>query len=531
MAGPSLEVRPPFNSVAEFMTWLKSTLAVRHSWEPSPTSTPADGERSSPTTRAAGGAAPFKASSAKKDSSSRKDLPPIFSTRVKNNVTFSERQRLKKKGLPVSEKNASSRFESPALSSDSFTDRQKLRKRGTSLCDAVSSEELFDSVDHLFPGAIPEIDSTESMMANVDTLYSQGKGLVPSGFFDRSGKRILEQSAEQALKESNSESEKSFETFGSSDDYDSQVESGSQSAAGRSRFRVRIKLGSNGRRLLSGAIAGAFSRTAVAPLETVRTHMMVGRHGKSFKGVWDWIMENEGWTGLFRGNTINVIRVAPSKAVELFVYDKVKIALTPKEGEKSRLKIPVASIAGSAAGITSTVLMYPLELVKTRLTIQPKEYRSISNAFLRIVKEEGFGELYRGLGPSVVGVIPYAGTNYFAYDYLRTLYKKLCQTEHIGNLQTLLIGSAAGAIASSATFPLEVARKRMQVGAIQGRLVYSSTLDCLASVFREEGLTGLYRGLGPSCLKLVPAAGLSFMCYEALKTVLLEEEAKPKHKQ
>jgi hypothetical protein len=64
----------------------------------------------------------------------------------------------------------------------------------------------------------------------------------------------------------------------------------------------------------------------------------------------------------------------------------------------------------------------------------------------------------------------------------------------------------------------------VQVGALKGRVVYKGTLDALRGIAKEQGLKGLYRGLGPSCLKLMPAAGLSFMCYETLKHTLLEEE-------
>lgn len=56
----------------------------------------------------------------------------------------------------------------------------------------------------------------------------------------------------------------------------------------------------------------------VAPLETIRTHLMVGTTDqRSLVGVFNWILETEGWTGLFRGNGINVLRVAPSKAIEV----------------------------------------------------------------------------------------------------------------------------------------------------------------------------------------------------------------------
>jgi hypothetical protein len=64
----------------------------------------------------------------------------------------------------------------------------------------------------------------------------------------------------------------------------------------------------------------------------------------------------------------------------------------------------------------------------------------------------------------------------------------------------------------------------VQVGALKGRVLYKGTLDALRGITKERGLKGLYRGLGPSCLKLMPATSLSFMCYEALKHTLLEEE-------
>lgn len=139
------------------------------------------------------------------------------------------------------------------------------------------------------------------------------------------------------------------------------------------------------------------------------------------------------------------------------------------------------------------------------------------------MREEGPAELYRGLTSSLIGVVPYAATNYFAYDTLRKAYKKAFKKEEIGNIVTLVIGSAAGAISSSATFPLEVARKHMQAGALNGRQ-YQNMLHALASILEKEGLPGLYKGLGPSCIKLVPAAGISFMCYEACKKILIEKE-------
>ncbi|CAN6340789.1 unnamed protein product [Urochloa humidicola] len=289
--------------------------------------------------------------------------------------------------------------------------------------------------------------------------------------------------------------------------------------------KLKIKVGNHHlKRLISGAIAGAVSRTTVAPLETIRTHLMVGSNGNSTTEVFQSIMKDEGWTGLFRGNFVNVIRVAPSKAIELFAFDTANKFLTPKSGEERKIPFPPSLVAGAFAGVISTLCMYPLELIKTRLTIQRGVYDNFLDAFVKIVREEGPTELYRGLTPSLIGVVPYAATNYFAYDTLKKVYKKVFKTNEIGNVPTLFIGSAAGAISSTATFPLEVARKHMQVGAVGGRKVYKNMLHALLSILEDEGVGGLYRGLGPSCMKLVPAAGISFMCYEACKKILIEEE-------
>lgn len=151
-------------------------------------------------------------------------------------------------------------------------------------------------------------------------------------------------------------------------------------------------------------------------------------------------------------------------------------------------------------------------------------YNGLLDAFVKILQEGGPGELYRGLAPTLIGVIPYAATNYCAYDSLRKAYRKVFKHKKIGNVETLVIGSLAGAISSTATFPLEVARKHMQVGALSGRPVYKNVIHALATILEREGIGGLYKGLGPSCVKLIPAAGISFMCYEACKKILVEKE-------
>ncbi|KAG4959804.1 hypothetical protein JHK87_036437 [Glycine soja] len=86
------------------------------------------------------------------------------------------------------------------------------------------------------------------------------------------------------------------------------------------------------------------SRTSVAPLETIRTHLMVGSCGHSTIQVFQSIMENGGWKGWFRGNSMNIIGVAQARPLrwnmQLFAYDTVKKQLSPKPGEQPKIPIP-----------------------------------------------------------------------------------------------------------------------------------------------------------------------------------------------
>ena len=79
---------------------------------------------------------------------------------------------------------------------------------------------------------------------------------------------------------------------------------------------------------------------------------------------------------------------------------------------------------------------------------------------------------------------------------------------------------SSGFTASTISFPLEVARKRLMVGAIEGKLP-SNMVAALSEVVKEEGLKGLYRGWSASCLKVIPNSGITWMFYEAWKEALL----------
>lgn len=83
-----------------------------------------------------------------------------------------------------------------------------------------------------------------------------------------------------------------------------------------------------------------------------------------------------------------------------------------------------------------------------------------------------------------------------------------------------MLHTLPGFTASTISFPLEVARKRLMVGALEGKCP-PHMAAALSEVIREGGLRGLYRGWGASCLKVMPSSGITWMFYEAWKDILV----------
>jgi hypothetical protein len=245
--------------------------------------------------------------------------PPVLRIlRSTHKTAFSQRQRLRKAGELV-EPQLNSFDLSPPMSHSAkpnvtFSKRQRLRKRGLlNKSFSSSEEEVFDSLEQLFPGARADYpSSSQSIIAGIaDDELHRRRNTVAEFLADYDDTRNGESGWDKD-QEADAES-----TPGEEEEEEEETQGRRRTNTRTRALRFKLKLGRSGRRLLSGAIAGAFSRTAVAPLETIRTHLMVGSHGHSVSQVFHWIMSNEGWPGLFRGNAINVIRVAPSKAIEV----------------------------------------------------------------------------------------------------------------------------------------------------------------------------------------------------------------------
>ncbi|XP_026940590.1 mitochondrial coenzyme A transporter SLC25A42 isoform X2 [Sagmatias obliquidens] len=277
--------------------------------------------------------------------------------------------------------------------------------------------------------------------------------------------------------------------------------------------------------LLSGALAGALAKTAVAPLDRTKIIFQVSSKRFSAKEAFRvlyFTYLNEGFLSLWRGNSATMVRVVPYAAIQFSAHEEYKRLLGSYYGFRGEALPPWPRLlAGALAGTTAASLTYPLDLVRARMAVTPKEmYSNIFHVFIRISREEGLKTLYHGFIPTVLGVIPYAGLSFFTYETLKSLHR-----EYSGRLQPypferMIFGACAGLIGQSASYPLDVVRRRMQTAGVTGHQ-RTSIARTMHTIMREEGVVrGLYKGLSMNWLKGPIAVGISFTTFDLMQILL-----------
>jgi solute carrier family 25 protein 33/36 len=266
---------------------------------------------------------------------------------------------------------------------------------------------------------------------------------------------------------------------------------------------------------LAGGVAGAVAAAITCPLEVVKTHLQsraaVGS-GLSPLGVAKAILEKEGPKGLYRGMGPTIIGIVPTRSTYFWAYAATKGALQPFVGDG-----PITHIASAvAAGGLSNTVTCPLWMVKTRMQLTGGK---LMETVQSIVREDGVRGLYRGLAASYWGLTE-SCMQFLIYEKMKSSLLRRHEEagrNHLTSVEYLVSAGLSKAVASIATYPHEVVRTRMREA---GSARYRSMFQSISLIAKEEGTKGLYGGLGPHLMRVVPNTAIMFMSYELLMKTL-----------
>ncbi|KAF8945053.1 mitochondrial aspartate-glutamate transporter agc1 [Haplosporangium gracile] len=190
------------------------------------------------------------------------------------------------------------------------------------------------------------------------------------------------------------------------------------------------------------------------------------------------------------------------------------------------LKGSYGFLLGSISGAVGATVVYPIDLVKTRMQNQRSKvvgellYKNSIDCFKKVVKNEGALGLYRGLGPQLVGVAPEKAIKLTMNDLVR---RNL--TDKNGNISftaELIAGGVAGGSQVVFTNPLEIVKIRLQVAGEAAKSLDAPRPGAIAIV-RNLGIIGLYKGASACLLRDIPFSAIYFPVYAHLKKDVFKE--------
>ena len=183
------------------------------------------------------------------------------------------------------------------------------------------------------------------------------------------------------------------------------------------------------RNLLAGGVAGMVAKSVVAPIDRIKILYQVSSaefHVWKIPTVMRNIVHNEGFQALWKGNMATMIRVFPYSGVQFMTFDRCKLFFLHEHerghyvsfvSDHSKWGLtPVESlIAGMVAGTVSVVVTYPLDLTRAQLAVLRRHNHDglPTKGFWAVLtdnyKHRGFTGLFRGITPTLMGILPYSG--------------------------------------------------------------------------------------------------------------------------
>ncbi|CAI0454516.1 unnamed protein product [Linum tenue] len=282
--------------------------------------------------------------------------------------------------------------------------------------------------------------------------------------------------------------------------------------------------------------AGIFTGVTVAlyPMSVIKTRLQVATKDTVEKNAFSVIrglLKSDGIPGLYRGFGTVITGAIPARIIFLTALETTKVAAFKMIEPLNLSEAPQAAVANGIAGMTSSLfsqsVFVPIDVVSQKLMVQGysghERYKGGIDVVRKIVRSDGIRGLYRGFGLSVMTYSPSSAVWWASYgSSQRIIWRFLgygTDAEPAAPSDSKIVavqasgGIIAGATASCITTPLDTIKTRLQV---MGHERKSTARQVVKTLVKDDGWTGLYKGLGPRFVSMSAWGTSMILAYEYL---------------
>ena len=225
------------------------------------------------------------------------------------------------------------------------------------------------------------------------------------------------------------------------------------------------------------------------------------------------LLKAGGGRALYAGIWGNLVGVAPASAIFMAVYEPVKQTVTAAVSPEKSFLGPLT--AGVAAGLASSIIRVPTEVIKTRM--QTGEFKHAMTALRSILAKEGAKGIFAGYGSFLLRDLPFDAIEFVAYEQMKKNYKVMAlnNSRDLNPGEVSIVGATAGAFTGLVTTPLDVLKTRLMIQGSSGQ--YKNVFDCASQILKQEGVGALLRGWQPRVIWIGVGGSVFFTVLEASK--------------
>ncbi|CAD6592559.1 MAG: hypothetical protein ASARMPREDX12_006185 [Alectoria sarmentosa] len=302
--------------------------------------------------------------------------------------------------------------------------------------------------------------------------------------------------------------------------------------------------GDNIAHALAGAGGGLLSMTLTYPLITLSTRAQIEskRAQSSTYDAVRRIVQREGVTGLYSGLDSALFGIGVTNFIYYYWYEWTRAFFERAAIRSSRASKKLTTIesmvAGAIAGSATVLITNPIWVVNTRMTARqsdcsssdlptsfaapdkPARKPSSFTTLIKLFKFEGPTALFAGVLPALVLVI----NPILQYTIFEQLKDKLEKRKRVTPRHAFFLGAIGKLLATSITYPYITVKSRMHVASRQGPR--DGMMQSLKRVVREEGWSGLYKGIVPKVTQSVITAAFLFAFKDALYEMSVQARRK-----
>ncbi|GFG28116.1 hypothetical protein Cfor_05166 [Coptotermes formosanus] len=203
---------------------------------------------------------------------------------------------------------------------------------------------------------------------------------------------------------------------------------------------------------------------------------------------------------------------------EFGAFEQLKKVAVDDKGNLSPVN---RMLCGLGAGVCEAIFaVTPMETIKVKFINDRRSPNPRFRGFLHgcsiIVKDEGFGGLYKGLTATILKQGSNQAIRFFVMETCKDMYRGGDPKKPIPTLVTGVFGAFAGACSVFGNTPIDVVKTRMQ--GLEAKK-YKNTLDCAVKVFKNEGVAAFYKGTVPRLSRVCLDVAITFMLYDSFMEV------------